>query len=216
MAKRSAKNSQHIKASLRVLKAKGLYSGDLRKAPTDYGKRLARKYSDVVTGQAVVTRVAAKPTKRGTGARAARLTAKSVADAYSTQIRAKGSRLIVQVPTSGTKAVYSPKRGIVELLQPQGKDTIIRIPLKSEGVLTVQPDNTVDVQFRPLKNNEAYYVPFVGKNGGVRYTPFADIQALKLAIERYQHWGDVATNIVISKSVPKRKRRGNALEIVGA
>lgn len=58
LTKRQAQTRQRdleVRAQLRVLKDKGLYRGDLRKAkPTAYGKKLVKQFSDVLSGKAAV------------------------------------------------------------------------------------------------------------------------------------------------------------------
>ena len=134
MAKRVKTTDIEYKKSLKVLKRKGLYRGDLRKAPTDYSKRLARKYADVVQGHAAVFAIPQQATKKTKGAVAARTEAKSIADAYSEQVRSKGRHLIVKTVNSKDKITYDKKNHEAAITRQLGVEGQERIPLKSAAV----------------------------------------------------------------------------------
>lgn len=209
--------AQATKSKLKVLKSKGLYSGDLRKAPTRYAEGLTRKFSDVLAGKAevvTVPRVTRAPAGTipirapgGKGVVAARKTAKALAEEYSIAVRAKGNKLIVQKATAADRVIYSPRARTLELVRPFGDDQEERIPLRKEMHLTELPDNTIDFGIRKLRADESYAVPFRGKNGGIRYVYFGSHAELMAAINEYgPRWGDIPSNVTIAR-LKTRKRK---------
>ena len=83
-----------LRKSLKVLKRKGLYRGDLRKPPTRYARGLLKKFSDVISGRAAVVDV-----KRRADAR---LFARS-------DFLTRGTRVVVP-HFAGEGVTYSPKK----------------------------------------------------------------------------------------------------------
>ena len=185
MAKAKSSAPQDIKAALKILKKKGLYSGDLRKAPTSYAKRMVRRYSDVVSGAAVVFSVPRHKTKRSTGMAAARAEAKSLAEAYGLAVRAKGYHLIVNTVSPDDKVIYSPKKKLLEIERARGSDYVERIELRKHMELQLQEDGTLELGIRTLKDGESYVVPFNRGNGQIQYLYFADKDALLAMLNQY-------------------------------
>ena len=185
MARRSKASIVETKAALKVLKAKGLYSGDLRKAPTDYAARLTRQYREVVRGTAQVIRVPKVKAGRATGAVAARKEARSLADAYSLAVRAKGAHLIVKSVSPSDKVIYSPKKKLLEIEHKLGMDYVERIELRKHIELRVQGDGTLELGIRDLKENETYTIPFNRGNGAIQYLQFADKERLLAFLNEY-------------------------------
>ena len=185
MAKAKSSAQQDIKAALKVLKKKGLYSGDLRKAPTSYAKRLTRRYSDVVSGSAHVISVPRHETKRDKGVVVARTEAKSLAEAYGLAVRAKGHHLIVNTVSAGDKVIYSPKKKLLEIERARGSDYVERIELRKHMELQQQRDGTLELGIRALKDGESYVVPFNRGNGQIQYLYFADKDALLAMLNQY-------------------------------
>lgn len=105
------RGSQALKSDLKILRERGLYKPkNSRAAPTEYAKRIAKKFSDVISGKASV--VTAKSAKRGGKGfiEASRLAA---GDRAGT-IRAVRNKVIV--PTQGgEQARYSVKTGRVRV-----------------------------------------------------------------------------------------------------
>ena len=222
MAKKKSAAPSDTKAALKILKKKGLYSGDLRKAPTDYAKRLTRRYSDVVKGSAQVIAIPKIATAKNKGIVAARKDAKSLAAEYSLAVRAKGNHLIVKSVSPSDKVIYSPKKKLLEIEHKLGMDYVERIELRKHMALEVQEDGTLDFGIRDLKENETYVVPFNRGNGAIQYLQFADKAALMAMLNEYgrdridprskhgikiKAWTDASDFVSIAhKRAVKRKR----------
>jgi hypothetical protein len=124
MARKASKPgaSQDLKSNLKILKDRGLYKPkNSRAAPTGYAKRIAKKFSDVISGKASV--VTAKSAKHGGKGfiEAARL---AMGDRAGT-IRAVRNKVIV--PTQGgEQARYSVKTGRVRVTRKTEGGTYVR------------------------------------------------------------------------------------------
>ena len=185
MVKRKAASRQETKAALKTLKAKGLYSGDLRKAPTDYARRLTRQYADVVKGSAHVISVPRRATKTSKGIVAARQEAKSLAEAYGLAVRNKGAHLVVKTVSPTDKVIYSPKKQLLEIERFRSSGIKERIELKSHMYLAPQSDGTLDWAIRDLRANESYAVPFNRGNGRIDYMYFGSKAELLAMLNEY-------------------------------
>ena len=215
--KKNSAHTQEIKARLKVLKAKGLYSGDLRRAkPTRYATKLANDFADVAAGRAQVVKIAHSKTSKNSGSKAAKAKARELAASFSTTMRAKGDRVIVRVANRGERAVYSAK-----------EDTIVTRYQDTAGRTVtheyIKPSNE---RLPALNDNERYALPFSRGKDGISYIERAtEAEILALANEyetkKNNPYRDATSHIQIAyigttrakpkaPSKPKQKRKSRA------
>lgn len=208
MATPKKSNTQAAKSALKVLKRKGLYSGDLRKAPTDYAKRLARKYSDVVSGSSQVISVPRHATKRSKGVVAARKEAQSLAEAYGLAVRSKGAHLIVKTVTPEDRVIYSPRKKLIEIERQRTPDLVERIELRKHMEISENEDGTLDLSIRKLRDGESYVIPFGRGRGGIQYLYFGSKTELMRVLNEYsQRWGDMSDFVSIARLKRRNSKR---------
>ena len=195
MKNNNAKRSDaQVKSDLKILKAKGLYKGDLRKPITRYGKGQARKFADVIRGSAKVVSV-----PKLTTARAARVEARAVAEAHPDRVRAKGAKLIVRVSRKSEHVIYQQKAHKILTRHKNDRGEILTYEFVS--ALSDQP---LDDNGYPLLNkNETFALPFSRGVDGLDYmTRASSAEILALANEYRQKvknkYRDVNSYIMIA------------------
>lgn len=172
-SKRNRRAPQETKAALKQLKRKGLYHGDLRKAPTRYAEKLVDEFADVLAGRAQVVAVP----KRGIGKREASARARAIAEQFAGNIRAKENRLIVKVARPEEKAVYRPK----------AKEVVTRYTRPTGELITHKYVAPEAGRLPPLGEGESYALPFNRGKKGIEYVMRAteeDIMALANEYEK--------------------------------
>ena len=167
--KKNSAHTQEIKARLKVLKKKGLYKGDLRKAPTRYAAKLANDFADVASGRAQVVSI---PVTKGRGSKAAFAKAHELAERFSGTMRAKGNKVIVRVSHTSEKPIYF-----------SAKDTIATSYTDSAGRRMYHEYLHADGSALPILSNEqTYALPFSRGVDGISYTYRAtEAEILELA-----------------------------------
>lgn len=168
-----------VRKSLSVLRKKGLYNPkNARAKPTDYGIRLARKFSDVATGKAFVLK-------------ADKATIKKLGETYQT----RNQRVVVPKFSWADRATINKKTGEVRYTKSIGG-----------ARYRFRPANVTDVKDLPkLKKGQTYLVPF--KHGNklsfVSETSLEDIMKLVADYEKRgsNSYKDIAKYIQIGERV---------------
>lgn len=168
MAKSKGSDAK-VKAQLKILKSKGLYSGDLRKAPTRYAKRQTRKFADVISGNAKVVTV--KRTKIA-GPKFA------PAKYYTSRTYRKFGFVVKQrkvvIPIQPGEKV-SLSKGRVKVTRQVRGETYTRTPI---------PILNRDVNNLPeLRANQRYLIPFARGRGKIDYQTFTREELIRLVTE---------------------------------
>lgn len=226
--------SQETKAGLKVLKAKGLYKGDLRKPqPTRYATKLVEEYRDVISGRAQVIKIGRSPTGRNKGIAAAKAKARELSSEYTKTVRSKGERIIVRTGRPDEKVYYSPA---ADTIVTQYRDAMgrkieheyVRQGTKREDLeeeYEGEPDQLAEAQADNLPNlkpGQTYALPLSQGYGGVHYEMRATKQEIldlafqyEAATKRLKS-GRVVSNPyrdavghiqVVTIDAPKRRRK---------
>ena len=205
MSKQNPAKTQETKSKLKVLKKKGLYSGDLRKAPTRYAESLTRKFSDVLSGHAKVITVPHHAGKKSKGIVAARKEASQLAEAYGLAVRNKGAHLIVKTVTPEDTISYSPKKKLLEIVRKRSDDVEERIELRKHLSLVKRESGEFDLDIRKLQNDESYVIPFNRGRGSIQYIYFADKAELMKVLNEYRSRWEGMENFVSIARLRRRK-----------
>ena len=148
-----AANAQY-KKSAKILIRAGLYNPKvLSGQPTDYFKRLSRRYSDVIEGRAETVKVPNRAV--------AQSFARAPVEKGGPAIRAKGARVVIAKKPGAGRARYNKKKNAIRRTQ------------KTSGgsyVFSISPTGT-RTELPPLKRGQSYAVP-VGR--GNEYIFFSD------------------------------------------
>lgn len=184
MAKNKPRRTDaQVKSDLKILKKAGLYSGDLRKAPTRYGRGQAKKYADVIGGGAKVISVPVeKQSHKNKGVKAAKAEARAVAADFPKTVRAKGNKLIVRVSRPSEVPTYSKKM----------KTLVIRHTNTAGQKLTYEYVRNLKVKeldqygLPYLNKNETFALPLSRGREGIEYSYRASAQEIMEVINSYE------------------------------
>lgn len=158
----SKAQSAKLHNQLKKLKSLGLYSGDLRKKPGRTGKQTVARFSDVLSGKAVVL----KPKD---------------AQRFKGIYRTKGK--LVVVPKRTGEKIKVDKSGEIISTRKVGNRTI-----KSTGTRLRKGEELA----RPKKANVQYAIPFNSRGGSTFWMRFPNYDELKkfMAGYNYKGWRD--------------------------
>lgn len=195
--------SRDVKSGVKKLKQAGLYSGDLRKPPTNYAKSLTKKYADVISGRAKVVTVPKSPTGRNTGTKAARAEARALADKFAGIMSSKQDKLIVKTSHPSEKVRYS-----------KHEQKVYTEISRSGQIETHEYTTFSNGQLPPLEKDQAYGLPVRRAGGEIGYIMRAtEAEILALANEyemRPKHMYKGATGhiqIVYSGRLRRHRKR---------
>lgn len=198
---KSKLTNKQYKSALRVLKKRGLYSGDARKAPTKYAKGLVNKLRDVVQGRAAVVTIKkqSRPSKRFVGPIIPG-GIKTTRTFRNLGFITKRNKVVVPINTArGERATYNKKRNIITRTTKANGEIYrrFRIPFKRGTPVDRLPE---------LKDNQRFSIPFNRGRRGVDFQNYTRDELMQI-IAQYTlpdakgeiRWEDIEDFIYITE-----------------